>query len=377
MRGSVKQDENTKKWFVVFDVGQDPQTGKRKQKKKRGFKTKKEAQAYLNEQLTEVSKGTFFEPSTLTVKQYLEYWLEHVKAQVAPRTHASYSGNCYNHIIPYLGNIKLAKLQPIQAQKFLTELGNTGLANSSITAIHRIFKTALNQAVKLELLPRNPMEAVEKPRTPKTTMQVLNSEQVVELLQSAEGRQYHTLLLTAVYTGMRRGELLGLMWKDVDLEQGVIRVRQIAQRITGKGMVFGDTKTSGSRRAITIPQSVVVALKKEKVKQAEWKLKYGSLFKDNGLVFCSKTGKPVEPRILQEFLKRSLQIAGLPPIRFHDLRHTHATLLLQQGVHPKIVAERLGHANVGMTLDTYSHVLPNMQQEAVQKLDEALQRKIK
>lgn len=205
-----------------------------------------------------------------------------------------------------------------------------------------------------------------------------------KLMAALEQRRQGTLVLTpakltvnalfvlAVTAGLRRGELLGLRWSDVDLERGTIQVRQTIQRVRGQGLVPSETKSQRSRRLVVLPAFAVAALKRHKAQQAQEKLLFGPAYQDNDLVFCKEWGAPLDGWWLSRYTQRILEKAGLPKIRLHHLRHTSATLLLAQGVHPKIVSERLGHSTIHLTLDTYSHVLPNMQKEAAQKLDDLL-----
>jgi integrase len=195
---------------------------------------------------------------------------------------------------------------------------------------------------------------------------------VLRLLDHAEDTNVHALLYTAIYTGLRRSELLGLRWQDLDLDRGQAAIVQTVQRLVGLGYVFGEPKTAKGRRQVALPKTVREVLRRHRVTQAEDRLRMGPVWNDCGLVFTNPTGGPMDPSALTRRFQRLLKAAGLTAVRFHDLRHTHATLMLKQGVHPKIVSERLGHATIAITLDTYSHVLPGLQDEAARQLDEWL-----
>jgi integrase len=376
MRGHIAK--KGKRWYPVIDIRDE--NGKRKRKWLQGFDTKKAAQAFLNEKLNEIQKGTFVQTSDMTVADYLRYWLNnYAKPNTAPRTYEGYEMIVDKHLIPALGHLKLEKLQPLHIQKYYTDAlvhgrkdGKGGLSHRTVLHHHRVLHEALGQAVKWQLVVRNVADAVEPPRPERHEMQTLTSEQVRILLEEAKKTQYYALIYTAIHTGMRRGELLGLRWQDINFDTNTISVRQTLQRVVGKGLIFREPKTQKSRRPISIPPSLCELLKKLKIQQAKDKLLLGEAYQDLGLVFTQRDGTPFEPSEVGRVYRSILKKANLPPVRFHDLRHTHATLLLEEGIHPKVVSERLGHSTIGITLDTYSHVLPTMQEEAALRLDEKL-----
>lgn len=377
MRGMIEKDGTS--WYVIFDLGKDPETGKRKQKKKRGFRTKKEAQKYLTEQLNAIEKGTYFEPKDITFGEYLDYWLEkYAKPNTAVRTLEGYNYIIQQHIKPSLGNIKIAKLQPFRLQEYYSQklengnLDGKGLSAQSVKHHHRVIHKALKDAVKWQFLARNVAEAVTPPKVKNVEMKIWNGEQVKKFLKAARESVYYSVYFTAIYTGMRRGEVLGLRWKDVDFDNGEIYVRQALQEVKKVGLTFKEPK-SGKSRSITMSPSLKKELKKVYKQNLENKLSFGQLYNDFDLVFPQKSGKPIQPTEMARNYRKIVEKSGLPYIRFHDLRHTHATLMLQQGVHPKIVSERLGHSKIGITLDTYTHVLPNMQKEAAHQFDKQIE----
>ena len=279
MRGSIKKDGST--WNVVFDLGKDPITGKRKQKRKRGFKTKKEAEKYLNEQLNSLDKGTYFEPSEMTLSDYLDYWLEnYAKLTTANKTYEGYSYIIRQHLKPSLGNIKLSKLQPSHLQEYYAQklingkIEGGGLSPQSVKHHHRLISKTLKDAVKWQLIVRNVAEAVTPPKTKKVEMQTWDEEQVKTFLQVAKDSYYYPVYLTAINTGMRRGEVLGLRWQDIDFDNNVIYVRQSLQEVRGVGLTFKEPK-SGKSRSITITSSLAKELKKIYKQQLENKLLLG------------------------------------------------------------------------------------------------------
>ncbi|WP_434075967.1 site-specific integrase [Moorella naiadis (nom. illeg.)] len=240
--------------------------------------------------------------------------------------------------------------------------------------IHVVLHEALSQARESGLILQNPVEAAKPPRHPKKKVQPLNPEQVKRLLETAKGDTLYPAFLLALGTGLRRGEILGLRWQDLDLQKGTLQVRQSLIR-TREGFKFEEPKTEKSRRQIPLPPSVVAALKRHKAWVNQNKLIFGSDYEDHDLVFPVENGRPRDPKGFADHFNRLLDKAGLPHIRLHDLRHTHATLLLLEGVHPKVVQERLGHSTVSITLDIYSHILPGLQEKAAERIDGLLRSK--
>lgn len=373
-------------WSVVIDIGYDEETGKRKQKWISG-KTKKEVKEKAIKILNQVNEGTYIEQSSLTLKDYLKNWLnDYAKTNTAPKTYEGYEHIINIHIIPTIGHLTLDKLKPLHIQKYYTEKlksgridGSGGLSAQSVLHHHRLLKEALQQAVKWQLIVRNTADAVEPPKPDRYEMSILDAEQIKLLLNELNTLMldenigyYAPPIIFGIYTGMRRGEILGLREKDINFENKTAAVCQTLQRVDGIGLFFKDPKTPKSRRSVSLSSSLLEMIQKVKLSNAKNKLKAGPVYQDNGLIFCQPNGKPIEPSELGRVFSKLLKQCNLPKVRLHDLRHTHASLMLQQGVHPKIVSERLGHSTIGITLDIYSHVLPNMQEEAVNKLDELI-----
>ncbi len=244
------------------------------------------------------------------------------------------------------------------------------LSAQTVVHHHRVLRESLRQAVRWQMLTVNPADAVRPPRAARQPIRVLDETGSAELLRALEGTRFHLPALLAIGTGMRRGELLGLRWQDVDLKAGKLAVRQNLQE-TGAGLLFKAPKTAKGQRSVSLMPSTIAALTQHKAAQAARRLEQGPAYQDRGLVLCEDEGQPWSPSEFSISWRKTVTALG-KDVRFHDLRHTHATLLLRQGVHPKVVSERLGHATVGITLGTYSHVLPDMQDEAVKLLDGAL-----
>jgi integrase len=339
------------RWVGQYGV----QTGSGKKTKYIYGKNRKEVAAKLAKAIAERDAGVVFDAGSLKVGPYLDRWLDSVKDTVKQRTWKRHEEVVRLHLKPSLGSIKLDKLGALQVQSLYRTKLNSGLSARTVQIIHTTLSKALKQAVKWQLVSCNIAETVDPPRSPKKEIRPLNRKQVRMLLEAAEETKLYALYVLAVTTGMRQGELLGLKWEDVDLVTGSLQVRRTV--FDGK---ISAPKTSKSRRSIKLTQLTVGALQGHQ-RQGEW-------------VFSSRVGTPISCHNLHNRMwKPLLNNAGLPPnTRFHDLRHTCATLLLTKGVHPKIVQEMLGHSTISITLDTYSHVLPNMQKEAVRAMEDLI-----
>lgn len=365
MRGSVFKKNNS--WYFRVDVGIDPKTGNRKRKAKGGFRTKTEAEAALAKILNKVNSGTLIEESKMTVEKYLDYWIEtYCVGNVAPSTLKRYKELC-STIKKHLGKSKLAVLKPTQIQAFYKKLLDDGdLSSTTILKIHRVFHTAYKHAHEWRLVATIPTASVNPPRANKTDFEVWDAEEANLFLETVKFHKIYIAVLLALQTGMRLGEILGLKWDNVNLPAKTLTVRVSMSKIK-KELIIKKPKTSSSIRTIALMDATVNELKKLRKKQLELKMKNGI---DYSYVCCwEEDGHNMFPDYVSKNFQKLIKEYHFKKIRFHDLRHTHATLLLQQGVHPKIVSERLGHSTISMTLDTYSHVLPNMQREAVRQLE--------
>ena len=335
-------------------------------------KSEKDAYATLRKALHEKERGELLTGPQQTLKMYLEQWLEqaHKLSTIRTSTYNTYRIVIYKHVIPLLGHIQLQRLTPQQIQSFYAKKLDEGLSAKRVRGFHAVLHRALENAVKWNLVARNVCDLVTPPLPQRHEIQTLTPDQVQRLLQAAREHKLEALLTVAVATGMRRGELLGLHWQDIDFKTRSIYVRRSVGRIGKFGIVESEPKTQRSRRKITLPTFVIDTLKRHQEHQQEMRAKAGALWRETGIVFCSIYGSYLESSNLHDDFKRLLVKAELPNIRFHDLRHSAATILLGMGVHPKIVQELLGHSNISMTMDIYSHVLPSMQQETMDKLDD-------
>jgi len=342
-------------------------------------KTRKEVQEKLKVTLREQQQGTLVTTPKQTLAQFLTDWLENSQKQsVRPRTYERYEELVRLHIVPVLGRCELQKLSAQHLQTFYAKKAGEGLSATTINHFHNVLHKALDTAVKWNLVARNVCDLVSPPRRKQYEVQPLTLEQVHKLLAVVEGHYMEALFKVALATGLRRGELMGLKWQDINFDTGVLQVRRILSRVPtkmpGKGYVEAEPKTQKSRRSIVIAPFALEALKLHRERQRGVKLKVGSAWQDHDYVFCTSIGTHLNPtRDMLGQLKSLLKKAGLPDIRFHDLRHSAATLLLSVGVHPKVVQEILGHSQIGITLDVYSHVLPSMQQDAINRLNAVIE----
>jgi len=340
--------------------------------KQRYCKTEKEARVALRKLLQEQEQGKLVTGPQQTLKVYLEQWLEqvHKLSTIRTGTYNAYRIMINKHIIPMLGHIQLQKLTPQHVQTFYAKKIDEGLSLKRVRGLHSVLHSALENAVKWNLMARDVCDLATPPIPKRHEIQPLTLEQARQLLQAARAHKLEALLTMAITTGMRRGELLGLHWQDIDFKTRSLHVRRTVNRIGKFGLVESEPKTQRSRRKITLPVFVIDILKQHQEYQKEMREKAGSQWRETGVVFCNMYGSYYEPSNLHDAYKKLLKSAGLPDIRFHDLRHSAATILLGMGVHPKIVQELLGHSSISITMDIYSHVLPSIQLEAMDKLDD-------
>ncbi len=337
-------------------------------------KTRAEVGGKLAKALSDREGGLVFDSSNITVGEYLDRWLvECAKGTVRESTFERYEYAIRPHIKPALGRAKLKSLTPAHVRGFYREKLDAGLASATVHKMHIVLHKALDQAVADGLIPRNVTDAIKVPRVDREEINPLTGEEANHLIEAARSDRLEALYVLAIHTGLRQGELLALKWEDLDLEAGTLRVRRTLTYAGGKHSL-AEPKTKKSRRTVRLTTGAVAALRDHLERQMGEMERLGSLYKRGGFVFANKTGGTINPSNLRNrSFARLLKCAGLPQTtRFHDLRHTCATLLLSRNVNPKIVSEMLGHANIAITLDTYSHVLPDMQEKAAKALEEAL-----
>ncbi|MGO9602508.1 MAG: tyrosine-type recombinase/integrase [Candidatus Binataceae bacterium] len=367
--GSIYQRKDGR-WCGVVDLGWE--NGKRKRKSLYGT-TRKEVAEALNNALREKEQGFRVAFERQTVKDFLELWLTNsAKGSTRPRTFERYGQLVHLHIIPTLGTRRLEKLTVLDVQHLLNDKLSQGLAPKTVRHIRGVLATALGRALKWGLVHRNAAALTEAPRAVRSEIRVFSSDEARRFVDVVKGERLEALYLLAVTLGVRRGEVLGLKWQDVDFEAATIDVRASLQRVNGN-LELSEPKTKRSRRQLPLLDFVARTLRTHKAHQSEERLAAGSNWQDMGFVFATRVGTPVDPANLLHDFKRMLRKGELPDIRFHDLRHSAASRLVALNVHPRVVMELLGHSQISLTMDTYSHVVPDLLREAVGKLGAALQ----
>jgi integrase len=376
MRGHLKE-RSPGRWAIILDVP-DPQTGKRRRKWHKFRGTKREAQIESARLIAAIQGGTYLEPNKMTVSSFLESWIEHVKSQVSPRSHERYCELVRKNIMPLIGAVPLTKLKPAQISAAYTKAltsgrrdGTGGLSPRTVTHMHRVLKQSLGQAVRWELLTRNPAEAVDPPKVDWVPMQTYDISQTAELIEAIRGTSMLMPALLAVLCGLRRGEIAALRWRSADLASCQMSIVESAEQ-TKAGIRYKSPK-SGKGRTVALSPTMVEELRAHRAKRAQDLLRLGIRLSDDDFVVGQADGSPMQPTFITHQWVKTIRATPLAHLRFHDLRHAHATHLLSSGVHPKVASERLGHSKVGITLDLYSHVMPGMQEEAADLVDKALQ----
>lgn len=367
MKGTVRKEGSS--WGYLVYVGTD-ENGKKKYKRKRGFKTKKECEAALAELITQIEKGSIVTNDKMSTKEYMEYWLEtYPKNNCSPSTYKRYRF-FIKDIINYIGQYKLSKLNPMIIQKFYEDLmSDREISNNTVIKTHRMLHLALKHAQQWQLINNNPCDLTNPPKSTKQEMKYWQPDEInfyLETINKSEKLYYPTFL--AIHTGLRVGEICALKWTDIDFINGTMKVNKTLQRVDGK-LVLKEPKTKKSSRIVTLLNSTINFLKELKKEAMERKLKYGI---ELDFILCWEDGRPIDPHYVSQKFPKLLEKYNLPKIRFHDLRHTHATLLLKLGTNPKVISERLGHSTVSFTLDTYSHVNTDMQRDEVSKAENFL-----
>jgi integrase len=373
MRGHIRE-RSPGRWAIILDQ-HDSATGKRKWHSFNG--TKRQAQVECARLISAMKGGTYLEPNKTTVAQFLDRWLEHMKSQISPKSHERYSGIVNQNLVPAIGAVHLTKLKPAQISAAYSAAlangrsdGSGGLAPRTVGHMHRVLKQALGQAVRWEFLNRNPADAVDPPKVDWKPMQTYDLPQTAELIEAVRQTPLLVPALLAVLCGLRRGEICALRWRNVDLVAGQISVVESLEQ-TKAGLRFKSPK-SGKGRTVALSAMVMEELRSHRLKRAQELLRLGVGLSEDDLVIAHADGSVVPPIYISQHWARTIRTTQLAHLRFHDLRHAHATHLLANGVHPKVASERLGHSKVGITLDLYSHVMPGMQENAVATVDAAL-----
>jgi integrase len=373
MRGSTRKRGDT--WTAYWDVT-DPVTGRRRQKTKGGFPTRKTADAHVTKMIDQINSGTYVAPAKLTLGAYLGQWLEVQRTRLRPATWESYSAVLNGRVVPDLGALGLQQITPAHVDAVYARLlregrsdGKGGLSARSVRYTHTILRRAFKDAVRKQLVPRDPTDAADPPSASAAkakTMRTWSAVEVGRFLAAVSDDRLAAAWRVAASTGMRRGEVLGLRWRDLDLEGARASLSQTV--IEGDGAPRFSITKNGRGRSVALDPVTVDALREHRKAQVAERMLLGPAWQELDLVFCREDGSPVWPRSFSRAFGRHAAAAGLPVIRLHDLRHTWATLALGAGVHPKIVQERLGHAAISITLDVYSHAIPAMHEDAADRV---------
>jgi len=377
-RGNIRERAKGS-YTITIELPRDCITNKRKQKYFNFKGTKKEAQIFLTEKLREIDTGILIDTKNIKFSEYLDYWMEeYCNNKLRINTIEGYKHYIENHIKPVLGNIELEKITPLHLQTLYSNKlkhgrlkGEGGLSKKSVLTIHRIIHCALERAVKWQFVSRNVADNVEPPKAEQYQAKFLNDKQIKALMEIAVKTEIYIPIIIGIYTGMRRGEILDLIWDNVNLERGYIRISPIEE---GDLKSF-HPKTKDSIRTIAIPDFLIKILKKHKTKQMENKLRLGNEYINSNAVCTYENGKLFNPKRFSSKFHKLLVDNNLPHIRFHDLRHSHASLLVKLGIHPKVISERLGHSDIGITMNLYSHLYEDTDREVADMFDNLINSK--
>ena len=380
MRGSVTKKRD--RWYVVLSLPPDPATGKRRREWSKGYATRDEAERERTRLLGERDNGTYVERSSLTLTAWVDLRLPLLRSKLRPSTLASYEATLRKHVLPRLGRLALQDLRMHHIEAMREDLlangrhGGGPLAPRTVQYAMVVLSRLLRDAHRQGLIVRNPCDGVDKPTVRRPELHPWSAEQAGAFLTATRGDRLAGLWTLALTTGMRRGELCGLRWQDVTFDAfdgSRIAVRHTRVRGNAYGEVFDSTpKTRSSVRSVSLDGQTVAVLKRHRARQAAEQLAAGPAWADTGYAFTNELGQPLHPDYLRQRFTRLTGAVGLPVIRFHDLRHTYATVALANGVHPKVVSSRLGHSTIAITLDTYSHVLPGLDEAGAERVASAM-----
>jgi len=336
----------------------------------KSFGTQSECQSWLREMKKQIDQGLTYRATQITLEVYLNEWLDIHKMSLKPRIGERYEQIARDYIIPYIGKFKLKDIRVEKVENLYQELLKDGKSVRTVRWVHSILHRSLKDAIKRGLVGFNAAHGARLPKNQQKEIEILNEEEVLQFLITANGTQYECLYHLAIKTGMRQGELFGLKWSDLDWGNGYLRVQRQVQRVTGQGLVFMQPKTKAGRRSIQLGEGTLELMRKHLAQQNMEKAFAGMKWKDFNLIFPSKLGTPLWPSNFLKDYKALLKKAGLRELRFHDLRHTAASLMLNHGVPVLVVSKILGHSKASTTLDIYGHLIPIMQEGVASLMDE-------
>lgn len=360
MKGSIKHDGSS--WYYQVTLGTKP-NGKRHQVKKRGFSTEKEAERACRKAITEYEDGLYVQPNKITFRKAAEDYMTFKKPYISPVTYNCYESLLKSTIVPFLGDYKLTTVNPPLIYDFYRHMYDNALSGATRAKVHDIICGIMRHATNVEYIKKNPMNTVAKPSRDKRQTKVWNAQQIEKFLATATSSPYFIVYYIALMTGMRQGEILGLRWKDVDFESGKLSIKQTRKN---DGSLGAGAKTAKSIRSLILAPAQLDVLKRHQELQKVQKKNLHNVYSDFDLIAASEVGTSISPSNLRRDLNKMIEQANLPKIRFHDLRHSHATFLLSINKNTKLVADRLGHASVKTTLDTYTHFEESQQGEVSQ-----------
>ena len=371
MKGSIRQ-RSKGSYQIRYEAPPDG-SARRKYLSETVKGNKKDAERVLRERLSANENGGYVPRHKETVAEFLQRWLDtYAATNTSVRTQEGYKGNVSRYIVPSLGSLPVQGLTAQHIQRMYASLIERGLSARTVLHTHRVLKQALGHAVKWGILPRNAADAASPPRPRPADLNMWDADTIDRFLEAAAKSRFRDLYHLAILTGMRRSELAGLKWENVDLAQGQLSVVNTLQRILGHGLVEGTPKTVKSRRSLALAPESVDLLHAVRGRQIHHGMELGPLWQNTGFVFTQEDGKPVNPPSVSKDFAKIIRNSGLVHLTFHGLRHAHATLALSAGINPKIVSERLGHSTIAMTMDTYSHVIPGLQEEAALAIEQLL-----
>jgi integrase len=381
--GSIYKRKSDGKWVGAVTVGWmiEPDGTRRRERRVFYGSTRSEVARALTKALREHQTGTLPTAGSLTVRDYVERWIKTKRMKLRPSTHRTYEGIIRHHVVPELGAVRLERLMPTDVEAMMQRRLAAGCSAARVHDMRSVLRTALTQAVRDGLISRNAAALAEGPKVDERRVTTLTPLEALTFLDSVARERLEALYRVALAVGLRRGEALGLRWEDVDLEGRRLRVVYALQRVDGR-LVLVPPKTKRSRREVSLPEAVVEALRSHRTRQLEERLLAGARWRDEvpvygggsktGLVFTTTIGTPLDGTMVTEAFQAALRRAGLRKIRFHDLRHSCASLLLAQGVPARVVMEVLGHSTITLTMNTYSHVMPSLLDDAAAAMDRAL-----
>lgn len=374
MPGHIEKVKNTKnRWKIIVEAGKDPTTGNRRRIVRYHTGRESEAKDIMAKIIAELGQGTYVDIDKITVAEWMEKWLkEYKKPVLRPRTYELYTYYTGHFIKPSVGSVPLQKLRPEHLQRLYNSLVEDKKSSRAVHQVHQLLNGALKQAVKNRLITHNPADATTRPPLKYKNIRIMSTEEQETFLQAIAFHTWGAAFMTILGTGLRRGELLGLHWEDVDLGEKVLHVRRSIVSVKGEGIRVEEPKTKKGRRTVPLPKMVVAFLQRHKEK-----LEKDGLYRPDGPVFPSKNGNYIWPRNFNRIYEKLRDDLGLKDVNLHALRHTFASRLLELGEEMRVIQELLGHAKISTTADIYTHVVERMKRQAVDKLDEVLGAEIK